>query len=304
MESKLNNKLEYTDCNLCNSNSTKKVMVINGFNIVKCKNCGLTYVNPRLNTKKLHGIYNKEYFENPAFKDGNLTLYGYDHYLADREDIRETFRTRLEIINKLCKRGKLLDIGCAYGFFLELAREHGWNARGLEISDAAYRYAKGTLKLNVTNTTLESAKIKSNSFDVATLFDVIEHLPDPKSTIKEIRRILKSKGLIAITTPDIGSLSARVLGRNWEEVKRVREHIYFFSRETLKKLLESLNFNVLRVESAGRYFSINSAIERGKIHNPVFFSLLGKISKALSLNNIRVYINPHYKMTMYARLRK
>lgn len=293
--------MEFVNCNLCGSNSTRRFMHINGFNIVKCKNCSLVYVNPRLKEGKLHGIYNKTYYENPAFKDNQLALYGYEKYLEDKEDIKATFSRRLSTINKLSKKGNLLDIGCAYGFFLEMARANGWKVKGLELSIEAYRFAKNKLKLPVLNITLEKAKFKSNSFDVVTMFDVIEHLPDPKAAIREIRRILKPNGLVVITTPDIGSFAAKILGKNWEEVKRVREHIYFFSKATLAKLLISLNFEVLKTESAGRYFSVKSAIKRGKLHHEKIFALIEKFSNLLNLNDKRIYIDPRYKITMYAR---
>lgn len=293
--------MEFVDCNLCGSNSTKPLMKIDGFKVVKCRNCGLTYINPRLKLKSLHKIYNKSYYRNPAFNGAKSNLCGYMKYLQEKDVIVATFKKRLEQIENYLKSGKLLDVGCAYGFFLELANKNGWQAQGLEISEAAYRYAKNSLKLPVLNKTLEDAKFKSESFDAVTLFDVIEHLPDPKATVKEVRRILKPNGLIVITTPDIGSLAAKILGSNWEEVKRAREHIYFFSKSTLKMLLELDNFEVLRTESAGRYFSVESAIKRGKIYNKKIFGTLEKISNFLNLKDKRIYVDPHYKITMYAR---
>ncbi|MBI2541621.1 class I SAM-dependent methyltransferase [Candidatus Woesearchaeota archaeon] len=292
---------EFVSCNLCNSDSSKKIMEVNGFNIVKCKKCGLIYVNPRLKENKLHQIYNEGYFNNQAFNGSELPFYGYEGYIEEKEDIRATFSRRLKRINKLCRKGRLLDIGCAFGFFLELARDDGWDAKGIEISEHAYKYAKNVLKLPVFNKTLEKAEFKQNSFDAVTIFDVIEHLPDPKSMLKEIRKILKPNGLLAITTPNIGSIAARLLGKNWEEVKRVREHIYFFSEDTLKKMLESLNFELLKTESAGRFFSVSMLVKRGKLYNKNIFTAIGKVSNALGLNNKRIYVNPYYKMTMYAR---
>ena len=292
---------EFVNCNLCSSNSTRKFMVVKGFNIVKCKKCGLIYVNPRLKERKLHEIYYKEYFSNQAFNGAKSPFYGYSRYLEEKECIKDTFNKRLKIINKLSRKGRLLDIGCALGFFLELARDNGWDVQGLEISRYAYNYAKNMLKLPVMNKTLEKSRFKSNSFDVVTMFDVIEHLSDPKFTLKEIRRILKPNGLLVITTPNIGSITARILWKNWEEVRRVREHIYFFSEYTLKKILKSLNFEVLRIESAGRFFSVKMAVERGKLYNKTMFTLIGKISDSLGLNDKRIYVDPHYKMTMYAR---
>lgn len=293
--------MEFVDCNLCGSNSTKPLMQINGFKIVKCKNCSLVYVNPRLKPVSLHKVYNKNYYRNPAFNGAKSSLCGYMEYLQEKDFIVATFKKRLEQIENYFRNGRLLDVGCAYGFFLELAKKNGWQVQGLEISEAAYRYAKNSLKLPVLNKTLEDAKFKNESFDAVTLFDVIEHLPNPKATIKEARRILKPNGLIVITTPNIGSAAAKILGRNWEEVKRVREHIYFFSKPTLKRLLELNNFKVLRTESAGRYFSVESAIKRGKIYNKKIFGFIEKLSKVLNLNNKRIYVDPHYKITMYAR---
>ncbi|MBS3105500.1 class I SAM-dependent methyltransferase [Candidatus Woesearchaeota archaeon] len=292
---------EFVNCNLCNSSSTRKLMAIGGFNIVKCKNCGLAYVNPRLKERKLHEIYDKKYFSNKAFNGAKTSFYGYGKYLEEEDCIKDTFRRRLKIINKLSGKGRLLDIGCAFGFFLELARDDGWDVQGLEISEYAYSYAKNVLKLPVMNKTLEKAKLKSDSFDVVTIFDVIEHLPDPKATLKEIRRVLKPNGFVVITTPNIGSMTAKILWKNWEEVRRVREHIYFFSKSTLKKILESLGFEVLRTESAGRYFSVKMAVERGKLYNKAIFILVGKISDSLGLSDKRIYVDPRYKMTMYAR---
>lgn len=293
--------MEFVSCNLCNLNSTKLLMRIDGFKIVKCSNCGLAYVNPRLKLRSLHKIYNKSYYKNPAFKGAKLSFCGYMEYLQEKDFIVATFKKRLDQIENYLKGGKLLDVGCAYGFFLELAKKNGWQMQGLEISEAAYRYAKNNLRLPVLNKALEEAKFKNESFDVVTLFDVIEHLPNPNATIKEIRRILKPNGLLVITTPDIGSIVAKLLGKNWEEVKRVREHIYFFSKSTLKSMLELNNFRVLRTESAGRHFSVESAIKRGKIYNKKIFGIIEKLSKILNLSNKTVYIDPHYKITMYAR---
>lgn len=299
--SKNDKLIEYVNCNLCNSNSTKSIMNVDGYNIVKCKECGLVYVNPRLKQKKLHEIYKKDYFSNSAFKFKKLGLYGYEKYLEEEDYIKATFNERLKIINSYSKKARLLDIGCALGFFLEIARNDGWNAQGLEIAKFAYEYATNKLELPVMNKTLEEAKFKSDSFDVVTIFDVIEHLPNPNGTIKEIRRILKPNGLIAITTPNIGSIPAKLLGKNWEEIKRVREHIYFFSENTLKKMLEVNKFKVLKTESAGRFFSVKSAIDRGKLVNKTAFTIIEKFVDILNLNDKRIYIDPHYKITMYAK---
>ena len=117
----------------------------------------------------------------------------------------------------------------------------------------------------------------------------------------KIRDLLKPKGIIAVTTPNIDSLPARILGRRWEEVKRVREHIYFFSDKTFKKLLESTGFKVLKTESAGRYFSVESAIKRLDVYSPVISKISKKIAGVCGIKDMKIYIDPHYKVTLYAR---
>ena len=292
--------LEYVSCNLCNSDSTSIFMKVDGFNIVKCKNCNLVYVNPRLKFSQLEEIYNKTYFRNLPFKNPKYKLYGYETYLLEKKEIVDTFKKRLNVIEKYKKPGKLLDVGCAFGFFLELASKRGWEAQGTELSKDAVDYTKKN-KQQVFNGTLENADYKKESFDVITMFDVIEHVPDPKKTIMQIRGLLKPKGIIAVTTPNIGSLPAKILGRRWEEIKRVREHIYFFSDKTFKRLLESTGFSVLKTESAGRYFSVESAIKRLDVYSPVISKISNKIAGVLGIKKGGIYINPHYKITMYAR---
>jgi len=296
---------EYVICNLCNSDSTKKIMEINGFNIVKCKKCGLIYVNPRLKFKVLEKIYmDGTYFRNPAFKDFKFTFYGYDRYLEEKKDIMDTFSRRLDVITRYRKNGKLLDIGCAFGFFLELASKRGWKASGIEVSKNASDYAKKHQKSPVFNGTIEKANFKKKSFDVITLFDVIEHIPDPKNMLKKINKLLKPGGILAITTPNIDSLPAKILGNKWEEVRRVREHIYFFSNRTLKKILEKSGFKVLKTESAGRILSFESAIKRLMIYTPRLSRFFAKVVTLFRLNNTRIYVDPHYKITVYAKKRK
>lgn len=293
-------RLEYISCNLCNSDSTTLFMRVCGFNIVKCKKCSLIYINPRLKFNQLKSIYNNTYFKNRAFKDFKYALYGYENYLSEKKDIIDTFARRLRIIERYKKPGKLLDIGCALGFFLELASKRGWKSYGIEVSKAAADYAKKN-KHSVFNGTLEEASYKKESFDAVTIFDVIEHLPNPKKTVLQIKKLLKPKGIIAVTTPNIGSLAAKVLGSGWEEIKRVREHTYFFSDKTLRELLESAGFKVLKTETAGRHFSVESAIRRLNIYSPALSGICKRIAKILGLKNVKVYVDPHYKTTMYAR---
>lgn len=294
-------KRNFVKCNLCFSDSPGHYIKIEGFSIVKCKMCGLIYVNPRLHQDELHEIYHEKYFDNPAFVNKKDKLFGYHQYLKDKKLIIATFKKQLKNINRFSKKGKLLDVGCAHGFFLEIAKKNGWDVQGIEISKEGYNYVKKKLKIKVSNKTLEKSNFKKDQFDVITMLDVIEHLSDPHSAIKHVNKILKPNGLFVITTPDIGSLTAKLLGKYWEEIRRVREHIYFFSRKTLTKMLEKNGFKVLKIESAGRYFTIKTALERSKLYNQKISSFIEKVCKNLKIQDKMIYINPFYKITVYAK---
>lgn len=197
----------------------------------------------------------------------------------------------------------MLDVGCAMGFLLDLARDQGWTVEGVELSEYACLHAVEELHLPVLHGTLHDAEFDGGKFDAVTLFDVIEHFPNPRKEIREVARVLRPGGIFAVTTPDVGSLVARLLGRNWAEIRRVREHTYFFSRKTLRKMLEAEGFEVLRIERAGRYFPVWAFVERGKRLSKMVFGFVEKISVFLGLQEKMIYVDRRYKMTIYARRR-
>jgi SAM-dependent methyltransferase len=135
------------------------------------------------------------------------------------------------------------------------------------------------------------------------MWDVIEHVPDPMADLREIHRVMREGGVLSLITPDAGSLVARLLGSRWEEYRRVREHVYFFSKRTLTEMLHKCGFEVLRTESADKVFYLGAAAQRLK-----YYMWDGVLSKAmvlavhgLGLDKVRVNINPHTKVALYAR---
>jgi 2-polyprenyl-3-methyl-5-hydroxy-6-metoxy-1,4-benzoquinol methylase len=294
--------LESVRCNLCGADDTLHVAEIEGLHIVKCRQCGLVYVNPRYRQQQLQEIYTEEYYDHDGINNG-LEFFGYDNYVDDEENIKTTFAKRLSTIERYASKGRLLDVGCATGFFLDLARNCGWTVVGSEVSEFSARYAGQTLGLDVRLGTLEQLGFQSEAFDVVTMWDVIEHVPDPLAELSEVRRILRDGGVLSIITPDVGSLVARVLGARWEEFRRVREHVYFFSRRTMREALRKAGFRVLRTEYADKVFYLGPAMHRLK-----YYTWDGMLTQAttslvyrLGLDKIRVNINPFTKMAVYAR---
>jgi 2-polyprenyl-3-methyl-5-hydroxy-6-metoxy-1,4-benzoquinol methylase len=294
--------LERVPCNLCGADDTTPVAEIDGFHIVRCRQCGLVYVNPRYRDDLLQEIYTETYYDHDGIKNG-LEFFGYDNYLEDEENIRITFAKRLKTIERYANKGRLLDIGCATGFFLDLARSQGWEVVGSEVSGFSVRYARERFGLDVRLGTLKELQFDAQSFDVITMWDVIEHVSDPMGELEEARRILRHDGLLSIITPDVGSLVARLLGRHWEEFRRVREHVYFFSRRTMKEALRKTGFEVLRTESADKVFHLGPAMHRLKYYtwDGILTNTATRCVYRLGLDKIRININPFTKMLIYAR---
>ncbi len=186
-------------------------------------------------------IYSKEYFvsDNPA-------VLGYDDYSTHAVGLREVFSEHLDLIERIVQPpASIVDIGCAYGYFLELAVQRGWRAHGVEVSAHAAEMARKQAGVPVHAGTLETASFSPSSFDAATLWDVLEHTFDPRRELLFVNRILKPRGCLFLTLPDAGSLTARLLGRHWFGFKKAAEHNYFFSRETLRRLLWETGFEMV-----------------------------------------------------------
>lgn len=259
---------EKVNCNLCGNNDYdllfenydrlhKKPGI---FNIVKCKNCELVYLNPRpRNTGKYypddyvpHNLPKEAFPESLTSKFINSKKY----YKKNKSIIDRFFASIFErIYNPIpcCYSGRVLDIGCGSGIGLYNLKKHGWHVYGLDPSEKTVKFARKELGLNnVFIGTLEDKKYSVNFFDVIILNHVIEHLPDPKTTLNEIKRILRSGGLLLITTPNFSSLNAKFFRQFWFPLETPR-HLYLFTPTTLNKLLNSVG--LIRKKSS---FSISS----------------------------------------------
>jgi len=292
--------MEYVKCNLCGENDTAAMYSIEGFNIVKCRKCGLIYVNPRPGKESLRELYNGGYFSNND-KGVSEDYLGYSDYLANRANIEKTFSKRLARIERYVSPGRILDVGCALGFFLSAASSRGWDVRGIDLSEFAVNFARKEFDGRVENKTLSESALPSAGFDAVTYWDVLEHVPDPKSELREAHRVLKPGGIIGIVVPDAGSYAAKIFGKNWPEFKRIREHIYFFNKKTLPAMLASLGFEVLRIEGAGRIFNVPNLLAECEIYGKFMFGGLSKLAEKTWLSRVNIYVKPGYKFAVYAR---
>lgn len=252
--------------------------------IVQCNHCGLVYTNPRLEGAQILDSYVA--VEDPL-------------YLQEREGRVLTFERHLRPLEKLKPPpGRLLDVGAYTGVFVEIAARHGWEAWGIEPSHWAVGEAR-TRGVQMIEGTLDSIDLPASSFDVVTMWDVIEHLTHPFDEICHTHRLLKPGGLLAVHTMDIDSLFARVMGARWPWLMEM--HIYFFSHRTLKAMLEKAGFRVLRSTAQGRYLRLGYFATRvgGLMGQPVGRVVSGLIS-ALRLKQLPIPINLGDLFTAYA----
>ena len=241
--------MTHTGCNLCQADNFSLLFTKDSLKIVKCLECGLIYVNPQPSEEDLRTIYQNGYFNGTWQSD----------YLTEKKLYGPRFRERLKDIDSLKTKGKLLDVGCAVGYFLEAARQDGWEASGVEISSYASEFAKKS-GFNVFTGRLEDAGYPDKHFDVVTLWHVLEHMRDPAGCLREIHRILKDSGVLAAELPNIGSKRSKKSGKNWDQLKP-REHLYYFTPGALRRIVEKTGFQVVRVSTLPKGTHIGEKLE-------------------------------------------
>jgi 2-polyprenyl-3-methyl-5-hydroxy-6-metoxy-1,4-benzoquinol methylase len=289
-------------CNLCGSEGRTPYCPENGKGLVQCTNCGLVYVSPRPDANELYALYGETYFRN----DDNGTV-GYHNYIADERNIRKTFNRRLNMLHRFIQPGqnrKLLDVGCAAGFFVDEAARRGWSVEGLDVSGFAVEYVKNTYGHQAYNTSLLDADhLEPDTYSMVTMWDVIEHVPDPKANINRAADLLHSGGVFALITPDVGSLVARITGKQWIGYKLSEEHVYYFSTQTLSRMLNEAGFDVIDIRHEGKFVTLRLFLDRLGFYLPFLSRPLQFVEQALNLSEKSAYINPFDMMWIVARKR-
>ncbi len=241
--------------------------------VVECSACGLARRSPRHKWEALRRIYSK--VEDPRY------LEEYSGRVASAGRL-------LKYLERHTRPGRLLDVGCGVGVIPAVARDP-WQAKGVELSSWAVREARTRFGADVVEGTLEEARFPEASFGVVTMLDVIEHLPDPKETLAEARRILGPGGLLFILTPDLKAPLARLMGRWWWGLRPA--HLHYFSRKSLVSLLESQGFEIKEIGFWGRKFTLGYWISRMKGYAPGLTRIAVRISRATGIGRIPLHLN-------------
>jgi SAM-dependent methyltransferase len=231
-------------------------------NIHRCRACNLVFINPIPSPGDLENIYKKTYYDSW----GGEQLEG----LVKKQKIAY-FSNHIKTIKNLTPGGNLLDVGCAKGYFVELALREGYSAYGLEISEyAAEIAARAVGKGRVEVRPLEHCSHPSDTFDVITMFDYLEHVPNLSITLSAASRLLKENGILYIVTPNSDSLSCKIMRGQWWHYKE--EHLYYFNRRSLTKLLERHGFQGLESNPSKKTLSVEYLLHQLGVYPVVFLS--------------------------------
>jgi 2-polyprenyl-3-methyl-5-hydroxy-6-metoxy-1,4-benzoquinol methylase len=199
--------------------------------LMRCGSCRLVFHNQFTNESELREYYDDYYDgENLAF--------------SEITDTR--FRDLLRSFESYRQSNHILDVGCGSGHFLKVAIEVGWKAYGTEIASSAFEQLS-RLGINSFCGKLESASYATGSFDVVYCSEVIEHLVDPVTLLREIGRIIRPEGLLYLTTPNFDSLSRRLLGSKWRVIGK--EHICYFTPRSLARAIREAGFRRIAVRT-------------------------------------------------------
>lgn len=213
------------------------------FYLYECPKCGFVSTQPKLSNQEMQKYYPEDYLSYPTAIDDEKTW----HQRASRQrGVRR--KCDFAVRESGVATGKVLDVGCATGIFLKEMQNRGWQAYGIEPSDYAANYAKEQLKLNVTHDYLQADSFEANQFDLITLWDVFEHLPNPQETLHIIHKILKPGGVLLLCLPNPESWNRYWFKEAWAGWDVPRHH-YGYKAKTLTQLLKKHGFGFKRIKS-------------------------------------------------------
>lgn len=232
--------MEYIKCALCNADrhillykaSDADHITQELFSLVKCRNCGLVYINPRLTKDEYDKFYYEEYY------GPTKIFFNYLMNVCNRIILLSKTR-KIEMFKK---RGCILDFGCGNGNFLFAMRKRGWETYGVEPCQSILRkLGNDNIKSN-----LEEFQFPDKYFDVITLWHVFEHLLEPKKILRNLHRFLNEDGILFIALPNFHSLEARISKKKWFHLDLPR-HSYHYSPETITRMLDKTGFKIIKV---------------------------------------------------------
>jgi 2-polyprenyl-3-methyl-5-hydroxy-6-metoxy-1,4-benzoquinol methylase len=286
------------DCPLCGGTNHRRLFVKDGYPFVRCGDCRLVFANPQVDEALVLERYR-------ANETADLWA---EVLLSERQQEldRRKFARILDELEPLRGRGRILDVGCSIGLFLDLARARGWDGVGLELGERALAHSRGVLGLDVRDATLEEAGFAEGSFDVVTVLSVLEHTPDPRGLVRQVARVLVPGGALFVIVPNVESLACRVLHERAATFDG-RNHLVYFSPTTLADLLGRSGFEPLGVRTT--VTSLDPVLEWLAFEEPyaghdLSGDALAREARRLELDPVFERLGLGYKLHCLARRRE
>lgn len=242
---------EERDCPSCGATDPSVLFSKDGFPHGRCKSCGLVYVAPIISEEAVMKYYEEESsWTEVLFSEEQVEL-----------DVRK-FTYGLDLIEGHCSAGRMLDIGCGPGFFLEAARERGWQVEGMEMNERCVERLE-ELDIPVCTDPLEHSDLEEGAYDAIAMWEVLEHLRQPHQALAEVRKLLKPGGTLLICVPNFASLVNRIMHEKGGTFAGY-SHVNFFEAPTLARMQEENGFAVEELETV--------ITELGTINNYLSFA--------------------------------
>jgi 2-polyprenyl-3-methyl-5-hydroxy-6-metoxy-1,4-benzoquinol methylase len=254
--------------------------------IFKCRACGLAWVDSVFAQKTIQ-----------SYVTG-----GFDEaYEKERTSRLKTAEVLMKKIKKVKPAGKLLDIGCYSGIFLEIAQKHNYEIFGIEASPEAVNHSIPSIRENLKVGLVEEMlkQFPDNFFDVITLFDVIEHLENPGKILVEVRNKLKNDGFLIFSTPNLSSFMAHLQGGSWYAI--LPHHLYYFSLKNLSLLLAQNGFTIEKTGQIGRHFTLDYLAEHLAGASVFLSKISSTIFKFLKIGQIIIPVNFFDQLLIFAK---
>ncbi len=281
-------RTEEVPCNLCGC--TDSVFLFEArdrlhgigdtFTYVKCRECGLVYMNPQVVAEDIEKLYPSDYAPHSVTTKGLTRIRSLKNHLLKTPVIARFLRyiTNVKIVNsvyrELSGQSRVLDIGCGAGAFLNSVKiDKGCEVYGVDISENAVRQAKTTFGLDIFEGDITQAPLPDSSFDVVTAWWYLEHISDPRVTARKISELLKPNGYCIIGVPNFDGINAKCFRDKWYHLDCPR-HLCIWTPDTMKRLLEEYGLTVTAT-----------------IYDKTPWGLLGSLQYSLFGDNI----NPKYR---------
>lgn len=255
--------MEIVNCALCGADDAQPYLILHDlgsglpgqFNLVRCRQCGLLYLNPRPSPAEMAGYYPQDY---RPYKRAIA-----DERWAPMRWMRgRNIRRRRRAAERHAPRipGRVLDVGCSTGIFLAEMQSAGWQGTGVEVNEPAATYARERFGLEVMNGTLEQANLPVGTFDVITFWDVLEHTHDPLAALRRAHGLLRPGGVVIATVPNHHSLDRKLFGPTWIGFDAPR-HLTVLAPGTLRRMFKRAGLNVVTLRcDFGGFFSFAASL--------------------------------------------